>query len=46
MSIDGKPGRYINTNDKWVFEEGMFNTNHSCDLRLEHALELFKKGRL
>lgn len=35
MLVDGKPGRYINMNDNWVFEEGMFNTNQSYDLRLE-----------
>jgi len=43
MLVDGKPGRYINRNDNWKFEEGMFNTNQSYDLRLEHAISLIKK---
>jgi glutathione synthase/RimK-type ligase-like ATP-grasp enzyme len=38
MMIDGKPGRYIHINDKWVFEEGMFNTNKSFDLRIQFLL--------
>ncbi|MFB6340640.1 RimK family alpha-L-glutamate ligase [Saccharicrinis sp. FJH62] len=39
MSVDGRPGRYLWTKDKWEFEEGMFNTNESYDLRLQHAIE-------
>jgi len=42
MLVDGKPGRYIYKEDKWIFEEGMFNTNESYDLRLEHALKQIK----
>lgn len=38
MKIDGKPGRYIYTNGKWVFEEGSFCENHLCNLRLEELL--------
>lgn len=38
MLINGKPGRYIFKDGSWHFEEGMFNTNESYDLRLEHAL--------
>lgn len=38
MLIDGKPGRYIYANNGWNFEEGLFNTNESYDLRLEHAI--------
>lgn len=38
MLVNGKPGRYIFKNNKWEFEEGMFNTNESYDIRLEHAL--------
>lgn len=38
MLENGKPGRYKLLNNKWIFEEGMFNTNSSYDLRLEHAL--------
>lgn len=40
MLVDGKPGRYIYKEDKWIFEEGMFNTNESYDLRLQHALSM------
>jgi glutathione synthase/RimK-type ligase-like ATP-grasp enzyme len=39
MLVDGKPGKYMFVDNKWVFEEGMFNTNESYDLRLEHALK-------
>ncbi len=46
MLVDGKPGRYVYQNGKWVFEEGDFNTNESYDLRLETAIELYEKGRL
>lgn len=46
MLIDGKPGRYVQGNGNWIFEEGMFNTNQSYDLRLEHLLSLHtKKGK-
>lgn len=38
---EGKPGRFIYKNN-WVFEEGMFNTNLSYDLRLENAISLVK----
>lgn len=38
MLVNDKPGRYIFQNDRWVFEEGMFNTNQCYDLRLQHAL--------
>lgn len=43
MLIDGKPGRYFFVDNNWAFEEGMFNTNESYDLRLEHALKIFKQ---
>jgi hypothetical protein len=39
MLVNGKPGRYIYKNDRWVFEEGMFNTNKSYDLRMKSILE-------
>ena len=41
MLIDGQPGRYCYINGKWQFEKGMFNTNQSYDLRLEHAISIF-----
>jgi len=40
MIINGKPGRYIFRDNKWVFEEGSFNTNLSFDLRLENVIKL------
>lgn len=43
MLVDGKPGRYVRKDDKWHFEEGLFNTNKNYDLRLAHALSLLKK---
>ncbi|MCT4639887.1 MAG: hypothetical protein N4A72_19465 [Bacteroidales bacterium] len=39
---DGKPGRFVFKEDKWLFEEGMFNTNLSYDLRMENILEILK----
>lgn len=42
MLVNDKPGRYIFTNNQWVFEEGMFNTTESYDLRLQDALKLIK----
>jgi len=46
LEIDGKPGRYLHENGEWVFEEGMFNSNKSFDLRLEAALKLYRDGVL
>lgn len=43
MLVDGKPGRYRFEQNKWIFEEGMFNTTESYDLRLEHALSKIAK---
>lgn len=40
MLVNEKPGRYVYIGGSWKFEEGMFNTNESYDLRLEHALSL------
>ena len=40
MRVNGKPGRYRRNDKEWSFEEGMFNTNLSYDLRLEHALSI------
>ena len=39
--VDDKPGRYLYSNGKWIFEEGEFNTNESYDLRLENAIHVF-----
>jgi hypothetical protein len=38
MKVDGIIGRYLYVNEKWVFEEGDFNTNESFDLRLDAAI--------
>ena len=46
MILDGKPGRYVLKDSKWVFEGGTFNTNNSYDLRLQHVLELLRKNCL
>jgi glutathione synthase/RimK-type ligase-like ATP-grasp enzyme len=43
MLIDGKPGRYTNQDDEWVFEEGDFNTNKSYDLRLDFVIRKLAK---
>jgi glutathione synthase/RimK-type ligase-like ATP-grasp enzyme len=43
MLVDGKPGRYINKSGQWAFEEGMFNTTESYDLRLKHAISQITK---
>ena len=43
MLVDDKPGRYLYKNGHWVFEEGMFNTNESYDLRLKHALSILSQ---
>lgn len=39
--VDGKPGRYIFQENKWMFEAGDFNTNESYNLRLNVALKLY-----
>lgn len=44
LEVDGKPGRYIYVNGSWVFEEGMFNSNESYDLRLEAALSYYDEN--
>jgi len=46
LEVDGKPGRFLYHNGQWVFEEGMFNSNESYDLRLETALKLYDEGKL
>ena len=41
MYINGIPGRYLYlpAEDRWIFEEGYFNRNGSCNLRVQHLLE-------
>jgi glutathione synthase/RimK-type ligase-like ATP-grasp enzyme len=42
MLVDGRPGRYRFIENKWVFEEGMFNNNESFNTRIEYVLSLFR----
>ena len=37
---DGKAGRFLFKDGKWLFEEGIFNTNLSYDLRLKNVVSL------
>jgi len=43
MCVDGKPGRYLYVNGQWVFEEGMFNQNNSCNLRVLDLIDIIEK---
>lgn len=45
MLVNGRPGRYLLQDGKWVFEEGDFNTNKSYDLRLQHVIDILKTAR-
>jgi len=40
MILDGRPGRFVNRDGHWKFEEGNFNSNNSYDLRMEHVLKI------
>jgi len=43
MLVNDKPGRYLFMNNQWIFEEGMFNTNKSYDLRIKYLLSKLTK---
>ncbi|MGE5343007.1 MAG: hypothetical protein ACM3SY_16145 [Candidatus Omnitrophota bacterium] len=43
MIVDGKPGRFVQKNNQWVFEEGDFNSNNSYDLRLRHVIDILRE---
>ncbi len=45
LMIDGKPGRYIydQSNDEWVFQEGIFDQNICCNLRVEHVIKMLEE---
>lgn len=43
MLVEGKPGQYKFYEGEWQFEEGLFNTNSSFDLRLQYVLEVLFK---
>lgn len=42
MYIDGVPGRYLYQDDKFVFEEGVFNRHGSYLLRVEHFMKILR----
>lgn len=44
MLVNEKPGRYVYKGNEWIFEEGMFNTNESYDIRLDTALKLIENN--
>lgn len=46
MLVNGKPGRYLYTNGQWMFEEGMFNTNESYDLRVEAVIQHLRLNQI
>lgn len=41
MLVDGVPGRYVNFENKWIFEAGDFASNQCYDLRLAYIIEQF-----
>ena len=43
MIRNGEPGRFIYKNNEWIYEPGIFNTNNSFDLRIDHLLSLMQK---
>lgn len=43
MYIDGKPGRFLYIDDKWVFEEGFFNQNASMNLRVLDFVKILEE---
>ncbi|OVE74451.1 hypothetical protein BVX94_00225 [bacterium B17] len=45
MLVDNKPGRYLfDDKDGWLFEEGEFNRNASCNLRVEYVLNCLQSN--
>jgi glutathione synthase/RimK-type ligase-like ATP-grasp enzyme len=45
MMINGIPGRYLFSDGRWIFEEGLFNTNESYDLRLLYLISSLSNGK-
>jgi hypothetical protein len=43
MYINGRPGRFVEKNGEWVFEEGYFNQNRSYNLRVEDFVKQMEK---
>lgn len=46
MKVNGVSGRYIDKESEWIFEKGDFSFNYTCNLRLKHAMHLYKTGQL
>ncbi|GJQ64318.1 MAG: hypothetical protein SCALA702_33710 [Melioribacteraceae bacterium] len=43
LAVDGKPGRFVYSENEWVFEAGDFNENESYNIRLKGILEELEK---
>lgn len=46
MYIDNVPGRFVFNNGKWIFEEGYFNKNYSCNLRVNSFVDMLKNEKV
>jgi glutathione synthase/RimK-type ligase-like ATP-grasp enzyme len=44
MYIEGKPGRYLKQNGRFVFQEGKFNQHSSYLLRVKHFVQILSEG--
>lgn len=44
MFINNVPGRFIYQDGKWVFEQGYFNQNYSCNLRIASFVRMLEKN--
>lgn len=45
LEVNGQPGRFTYTDNRWNFEPGDFNSNESYDLRLKTAIDLYQKNK-
>ncbi len=45
MTVNGEIGRYIYSNNQWIFENGDFNSNESFDLRLKEVIKLYERSQ-
>lgn len=43
MAVNNVPGRYVKSEDAWLFEEGDFNQFESYELRVRHAMQLWNQ---
>lgn len=46
MLVDGEEGRYVQCENEWRFEKGIFNQNNSCNLRINNFLEILKNNKV